>query len=34
MLASCADTDSRPLRAVGDAMTAALATTLRTFAGR
>jgi len=29
-----ADADSRPLRAVGDAMTAALATTLRTFAGR
>jgi len=29
-----ADADSRPLRAVGDAMTAALATTLRTLAGR
>jgi DNA-binding transcriptional LysR family regulator len=28
------DADSRPLRAVGDAMTAALATTLRTLAGR
>ena len=29
-----ADADSRPLRAVGDAMTAALATTVRTLAGR
>jgi len=29
-----ADADSRPLRAVGDAMTVALATTLRTLAGR
>ena len=29
-----ADADSRPMRAVGDAMTAALATTVRTLAGR
>ena len=29
-----ADADSRPLRAVGDAMTTALATTVRTLAGR